>query len=253
MRKTVQLSRRSLSVSLLLSLLLSLVFGWSAMADGDLVLDNYDRTDLTDFAASGAGAAWNGGDAGKSASLDDNALKLEYGSSGWFGTGGPIDASAYKYLKIRIKGAAGGEGADFDLNYAVGETVKHTGKAFADLLAAPGAKIPAVTTEYQDILIDLEANGIDRGIQALHFNFHEGAQGTIWIDEIAFTNSGAAGAPAGDTSGSASSGTAADAGSAEANPKTGDSRNVVLFAWMAVISGAAALFLMTKIGRKKHV
>lgn len=248
------------SIALLFALQLSLAVGLGAMAADELVLDNYDRTNLTDFAASQANAAWNGGDAGKSATIEDNALKLEYGSNGWFGTGGAIDASSYKYLKIRIKGAAGGEGADFDLNYAVGETVKTTDKPFADLLTAPGKKIPAITTDYQDILIDLEANGIDKGIQALHFNFHEGVSGTIWIDHISFTNSGSGSAAGNDaaadnaaTDDAAAGAPAADSNASEPNPKTGDPMNMSVYVMLAVISGATALFLVFKAGRAKRI
>jgi len=235
---------------------LAFAFGLAALADGDLVLDNYDRSGLTDFAASGAKAVWNGGNAGKSATIENNALKLEYASKGWFGTGGPIDASSYKYLKIRIKGAKGGEGADFDLNYAVGETVKTTGKAFADLLTAPGKKIPAVTTEYQDILIDLEANGIDKGIQAVHLNFHDGVSGTIWIDEISFTNAAQAAGSAGATAAGGSDGADASAGSpgatAEPNPKTGDPTDIRLYIGLAAVSGTAAIWLTVRAVRRQH-
>jgi hypothetical protein len=241
-----------LSITLPLVMFLSLAFGLGAMAADDLVLDNYDRTNLTDFAASQANAAWNGGDAGKSATIENNALKLEYASQGWFGTGGAIDASNYKYLKIRIKGAKGGEGADFDLNYAVGETVKTIGKPFADLLAAPGKKIPAITTEYQDILIDLEANGIDKGIQAVHFNFHEGKSGTIWIDEISFTND-AGSAAANNAAAGASAADSNATAATEPNPKTGDPMNLNLYIGLAAVSGMAAMFLVFKAARAKRI
>ncbi|WP_167747094.1 sortase B protein-sorting domain-containing protein [Cohnella luojiensis] len=240
------------SMSLLIAFLLCFAAGLSAMAaSDDLVFDNYDRSALADFASSNAGAQWTGGDAGKSATLDDNALKLEYGSKGWFGTGGGIDASSYKYLKITIKGAAGGEGADFDLNYAVGETVKTIGKNFADLSGA------AITKDFQDIYIDLAANEIDKGIQALHFNFLDGKSGTIWIDDITFTNSNGAAEeePAKESAGADDSGetdattddTSSDNAGAEANPKTGDSMNLTLYVTMAMISGLAALAMVYKV------
>ncbi|RED66374.1 hypothetical protein [Cohnella lupini] len=248
-----------LSISLLVALNLLLASAMTAMAADDLVFDSYDRGALADFASSKVGAQWTGGDAGKSATVDGNALKLEYASKGWFGTGGGIDASAYKYLKIRIKGAAGGEGADFDLNYAVGETVKTIGKNFADLSGV------AITKEYQDIYIDLAANKIDPGIQALHFNFLDGKSGTIWIDDIAFTSmAGAAAEPAVEeettttdaaeptdavteetTPAAEEPAVDAEAG-AEANPKTGDSMNVTMYASLALLSGAAVLVFMVK-------
>jgi hypothetical protein len=238
------------SASLLVALNLLFASALTALAADDLVFDNYDRTTLSDFAAGTVGAQWTGGDAGKGAAIDGNALKLEYASSGWFGSGGGIDASSYKYLKIRIKGAAGGEGKDFDLNYAVGDTVKTVGKAFADIASS------AITKEYQDIYVDLPANKIDKGIQALHFNFHEGASGTLWIDSISFTNTAGAKAtepakepakePATDTSDTTATDDGAAASTAEpaTNPKTGDGMNPSLYITLAAISGAAALTLV---------
>ncbi|RKP58070.1 sortase B protein-sorting domain-containing protein [Cohnella endophytica] len=241
-----------LSVSLLLIVNLMFVAGLTAMAaSDDLVFDNYDRATLGDLAGAKVGAQWTGGDAGKSASIDGNALKLEYASKGWFGTGGGIDASGYKYLKLTIKGAAGGEGADFDLNYAVGENVKTTGKSFADL---SGAKI---STDYQDIYVDLAANKIDKGIQALHFNFHDGAPaGTIWIDSISFTNSKGAKAdtpkadtPKADTPKADTPKADGATTTKEANPKTGDSSNMNLYGTLALMSGLAAILLIARARR----
>ncbi len=242
-----------LTASLLLALLLALAMSLTAMAaDDELVYDNYDRATLGDFASSGSNAAWTGGDAGKSASIDGNALKLEFGSSGWFGTGGGIDASEYKYIVIRVKGAAGGEGSAFDLNYAVGDQVKTIGKAFADLVGPSGGKVPEIAKNYQDIVVDMKANGIDPGIQAFHFNFHDGASGTIWIDSIAFAKA-APKAPAKTTpakdNGVAKTDAGKDAPAAEPNPQTGDTMNTTLYATAAAVTGAAALFLAFKARR----
>ncbi|BBI34152.1 LPXTG cell wall anchor domain-containing protein [Cohnella abietis] len=250
-----------LSLSLLVALNLLFVTGLTAMAASDnLVFDNYNRATLSDFAGAKVGAQWTGGDAGKSATIEDNALKLEYASKGWFGTGGGIDASEYKYLKITIKGASGGEGADFDLNYAVGETVKTIGKNFADLSGV------AITKDYKDIYIDLAANKIDKGIQALHFNFQDGKSGTIWIDDISFTNSnGKKAEPAKvepkkeepkkeepkKDDGEKSEPAATDGAGAEANPKTGDTMNVTLYGLIALLSGGAALAFAIKLRRAK--
>jgi len=252
MKSLIKKKSLKMSIYLLVALNLLFVAGLTAMAaDDDLVFDNYDRSTLSDFASSNAGAQWTGGDAGKSAAIDNNALKLEYGSEGWFGTGGGIDASGYKYLVIRIKGAAGGEGADFDLNYAVGETVKTTGKTFADLASKD------ITKEYQDIAIDLAANKIDKGIQALHFNFHNGTSGTIWIDSISFSNTaGSKATPAKDKAGTGDA-KAADSGTkdkpaAASNPKTGDSMNMTMYVWLAMISGMTVVALTVKARRAKQ-
>lgn len=237
-------SVKKFTVSLVTMLSLLLTFGVIALAAEDLTYDNFNRTALNDLAA--VGAEWTGGDAGNSVSIENNALKLEFGSSGWFGTGGGIDATPYKYLKIRVKGVAGGEGSQFDLNYAVGPEVKVTEKAFSDLISASGD--PAITTEYQDIYIDLGANSIDTGIQAFHFNFHENVSGTIWIDEISFTNS----APAASTADTASQETeteettSEEASPAENNPDTGDGTNVILYLIISIMSGIAIVVFATR-------
>ena len=247
------LMKKALRLSLALIVLVNvfIVSGMAMAASDELVFDNYDRAALADFAGSEVGAQWTGGDAGKGATIDNNALKLEFASSGWFGTGGGVDASTFKYLKIRVKGAAGGEGESLDLNYAVGEAVKTTGVPFSALISASGDPVPAVTKDYQDILIDLVANKIEKGIQALHFNFHEGSSGTIWIDSISFTNEGPAkveAAPEADPviTDTAVTDTAAAPVAAEANPKTGDTSNMSLYLSLALISGLAALVMVYK-------
>lgn len=214
-------------VSLFAVMLLSVPLSAMAATE-DFVYDSYDRGDI-DPAGSDSNAAWASG----IGVVDNNALKLEYGSEGWFGTGGAIDVSDYKYLKLTIKGAAGGEGADFDLNYDSGG-VKNTGKSFAELTAASGD--PAITTDYQDVYIDLAANGIDSGIQGFHFNFHSGVSGTIWIDQIAFTES-APGAATVD---------APAASDDVANPKTGVDSNMNMYLIIALFAGAAAAILWKK-------
>lgn len=233
-----------LSVSFLAVFTLVFGIGFAAMADtsSGLVLDNYNRTTLSDFSGSGVGAQWTGGNAGGSAKIVNNALVLNYGSQGWFGTGGAIDASKYKYLVIRIKGAKGGEGSDFDLNYAVGSTVKQTGKTFSQLLSAPGKKVPAITTNYQNIVIDLAANNFDKRIQALHFNFNKNVSGTLYIDNISFTNN----LPSAASTSSSPSSSKSSATTQPANPKTGDHTPINLYDILAVLSGIAVVGLSVR-------
>ncbi|MFC5530223.1 sortase B protein-sorting domain-containing protein [Cohnella yongneupensis] len=239
---------RKLLASFVLVFMLALAMGLSAMAaDGDLVYDNYNRTDLKAF-DEGSKAAWADGNG----AIDGNALKIAYGSEGWFGTGGGIDASTYKYLVFRIKGAAGGEGDAFNLNYAAPSGVKNTNKSFSDLVGPSGDKIPAITTEYQDIVIDLAASGIDSDIQGFHFNFHKDVSGSLWIDTITFTNTApnapAAEEPAKDDDGGAAATDDQPAAepAAEPNPQTGDTSNTSLYVMLAAVSGAAVVMLSIK-------
>ncbi|WP_433445082.1 hypothetical protein [Nonomuraea sp. CA-141351] len=94
----------------------------------------------------------NGGGSG---TVSSGALSLRYDNCGWFGSDVNTDLSAYTHLVVRIKGAAGGEQAHFNLSLG---GVK---KVFGDFTLDGGGH-PAITTAYQDIRIPMSANGINR-------------------------------------------------------------------------------------------
>lgn len=119
-------------------------------------------------------------------SIVDDALKLEFGGDGegWFGQGGSIKSEdGYKYLVMRVKGEAGGEETLVGIN----PDARHPqAVAFADLVDPDGNPL-TITTEWQDLIIDMEKSELnsrlyEKGFEALHFNSFGAC--TIYIDEI---------------------------------------------------------------------
>lgn len=157
--------------------------------DPGLLLDNYDNSPLwpgnNDLGKwSGANGFLNG--SGGAGVIQDNAIVLQYNNGGWFGSDINMDISQYKYLVFRIKGSTGGEQNAFKLR------VGNAYKLFGDFTSTP------ITTSYQDISIDMEANGVNRTSPGqLNLEFWFGKSGTICIDEIRLTKG--SGTPSGDT------------------------------------------------------
>ncbi len=108
------------------------------------------------------------------------ALSLRYNNCGWFGSDVGVDLTSKTHLVLRIKGAAGGEQAHFNLGLG-GST-----KVFADFTLDGGAH-PVITTAYTDIKIPMAANGINRNSPSqLTMGFWFGGGSTVTIDEIRF-------------------------------------------------------------------
>ncbi|WP_345516432.1 DUF4832 domain-containing protein, partial [Phytohabitans houttuyneae] len=84
-----------------------------------LVLDNFDGTPAYPSASQNDLGKWTGGncflDGGGSGVVTGGALSLRYNNCGWFGSDVGVDLSGYTYLVVRVKGAAGGEQAHFNL------------------------------------------------------------------------------------------------------------------------------------------
>ncbi|NUT38042.1 MAG: DUF4832 domain-containing protein [Hamadaea sp.] len=149
-----------------------------------LVLDNYDGTPAYPSSNQNDLGKWTGGncflDGGGSGVVSGGALSLRYNNCGWFGSDVGVDLSAYTYLVVRIKGAAGGEQNHFNLGLG-GST-----KLFGDFTLDGGAH-PVITTAYQDIKIPMVANGINRNSPSqLAMGFWYGGTSTITIDHVTF-------------------------------------------------------------------
>ncbi|MBB5868127.1 chitodextrinase [Allocatelliglobosispora scoriae] len=149
-----------------------------------LVLDDFDGTPAYPAASQNDLGRWTGGncflDGGGSGVVTGGVLSLRYNACGWFGSDIGVDLSAYTYVVVRIKGAAGGEQAHFNLGLG-GST-----KLFADFTLDGGAH-PVVTTSYQDIRIPMAANGINRNSPSqLAMGFWYGGSSTVTIDHITF-------------------------------------------------------------------
>ena len=95
-----------------------------------------------------------------------------------------IEGISYcKYLNIRIKGEVGGEEVRLIMDWHP-EDAKFYAARFSDLVLADGTH-PVITTEWQDLVIDLEASGFPGMTNAFHIRAF--APCVIWIDEISFS------------------------------------------------------------------
>mgnify|MGYP000226320772 CR=1 FL=1 len=92
------------------------------------------------------------------------------------------DAQARR-LGIRIKGAEGGEENKLIMDWHP-EDAKFYAARFSDLVLADGTH-PVITTEWQDLVIDLEASGFPGMTNALHIRAF--AKCVIYLDEITFS------------------------------------------------------------------
>lgn len=91
--------------------------------------------------------------------------------------------STCKYMTIRIKGDVGGEEAKMIMDWHP-EDAKFYAARFSDLVLADGSH-PAITTEWQDLVIDLEASGFPGMTNALHLRAF--AKCIFYLDEITFS------------------------------------------------------------------
>ena len=87
-------------------------------------------------------------------------------------------------MNIRIKGEAGGEEKMLIMDWHP-EDAKFYAKRFSDLVLADGTN-PVITTEWQDLKIDLEASGFPGMTNAFHIRAF--APCVIWLDEITFSD-----------------------------------------------------------------
>lgn len=172
--------------------------------------DNFDDRDPNakpDTAPNGASIWWDNW-ANLRAKNEDGAIKLDFRpgeyntddydseedyyarASDWMGNWGEAidmwsleNISFCKYMTIRIKGEVGGEEAKLLMDWHP-EDAKFYAARFSDLVLADGSH-PVITTEWQDLVIDLEASGFPGMTNALHIRAF--ADCVIWIDEITFS------------------------------------------------------------------
>mgnify|MGYP004460465833 FL=1 len=194
-------------------LALTMVFAMTAsvLAEGETYLwDNFDDRDpqaKPDMAPNGVNLWWDNFD-NLRAKNEDGALKLDFRpkaydpedydsedeyyerATDWMGNWGEavnmwaLDGISYcKYLTIRVKGAEGGEENKLIMDWHP-EDSKFYAARFSDLVLADGSH-PVITTEWQDLKIDLEASGFPGMTNAMHIRAF--AKCVIWLDEITFS------------------------------------------------------------------
>ncbi|MDR1687691.1 MAG: hypothetical protein LBS21_03655 [Clostridiales bacterium] len=157
---------------------LTAALSFQVYAADSALFDNFDRTEDAKDLAGGVNTEdrtvwWTNWDPGTS--IEDGALKLT--GEAHFGAG--IDTGTdWKYLLLTVKGDATG------ILVAPGGAAV----AFEDLKGADGAALPALTGDWQDWLIDIDASGLTRDA-GMHLNT---AAGTLYVDQIVYTNVGGA-------------------------------------------------------------
>ncbi len=181
-----------------------------ADAPQSFLWDNFDDRDPNakpDTAPNGAPIWWDNW-ANLRAKNEDGAIKLDYRpkafdsedydnmddyfarAGDWMGNWGEaidmwsLDGISWcKYLVIRIKGAEGGEETSLIMDWHP-EDSKFYAARFCDLVLADGTN-PVITTDWQDLVIDLEASGFPGMTNAFHIRAF--APCVIWLDEITFS------------------------------------------------------------------
>ena len=198
-------------LSILLAAIMLFAMTASVLAEGETFLwDNFDDRDPNakpDLAPNGANLWWDNW-ANLRAKNEDGAIKLDMRpkdfdpedyeneedyfahAADWMANWGEAvnmwaleNISYCKYLNIRIKGAEGGEENKLIMDWHP-EDSKFYAARFSDLVLADGSH-PAITTEWQDLVIDLEASGFPGMTNAFHF--YAFAKNVIWLDEISFS------------------------------------------------------------------
>ncbi len=179
-------------------------------APSTFLWDNFDDRDPNnkpELGPNGVNIWWDNW-ANLRAKNEDGAIKLDYrpkaydpedyeteeeyfaAAGDWMGNWGEavnmwaLDGISWcKYLTIRIKGEAGGEETSLIMDWHP-EDSKFFAARFSDLVLADGSH-PVITTEWQDLVIDLEASGFPGMTNAFHIRAF--APCVIWIDEIVFS------------------------------------------------------------------
>ncbi|MCE5234751.1 MAG: hypothetical protein ABFC62_09480 [Clostridiaceae bacterium] len=172
--------------------------------------DNFDGRDPNskpELAPNGANMWWDNW-ANLRASVEDGVAQIQFRpkefntddfideadyfakAGDWMGNWGEainmwaLDGIQYcKYLTIRIKGEVGGEENKLIMDWHP-EDAKFYAARFSDLVLKDGTH-PVITTEWQDIVIDLEKSGFPGMTNALHIRAF--AECTISLDELYFS------------------------------------------------------------------
>ncbi len=143
----------------------------AAAGPDDLLINDYDGDpswpDANDL------GNWTGAGGFESIGVTDGALRIEYDSSGWYGTQVSQDITAYPTLRMTVAGDDGGEHGDiqFDLGGVTG--------GLSQLTDDP------IETASSIVSVDLAAAGVDLSSPGqLDLRFYDGGAGAIEIEEL---------------------------------------------------------------------
>ena len=163
-----------LAVALVLVLVLVMampVFAEKPAVEGKF-LDDFERADYDNSGGSisdGTGVYWQQSFGGNVLAIKDGILNADMKSGGCirWATG---NSDSFKYVLIRMKGDSNAVNNKFYTRIGdASETTKALDdgspaeKAFSDLKGTDGKALPAVTSEFQVFVIDLEKSGLKLG------------------------------------------------------------------------------------------
>jgi hypothetical protein len=176
------------------------VFLWDNFTDRD-------PNNKPDTSPNGAPIWWDNW-ANLRASVDNNIVQIQFRpgafdpedyddeaeyyarAADWMGNWGEaidmwsLDGISYcKYLTIRMSGANGGEQSSLLLHFQPEDGPSFV-KRFSDLVTKDGGNV-AITTDMQDIVIDLQASGFPGMTNRMHIRAF--AECTVFLDEIYFS------------------------------------------------------------------
>jgi hypothetical protein len=160
-------------------------------------LDNFERAEVAVSGANntlsdGTVIYWNGAGAGTFA-ISEGVLNAQMNEGGYYRFATNNDKS-FKYVIIRIKGD---DRAVNDKIYArigaaetgaIDDNAQRGDKSFAQLKGPSGEAIPAVSTEWQDIVVDVAQSGFTLGGGSNGFQIGTWQAMNLNIDYIFMTN-----------------------------------------------------------------
>jgi LPXTG-motif cell wall-anchored protein len=248
-RRSFKMKKKNLlavSLVLVIVVLMSIMPAYAAAPTVDgKYLDDFERADFLGSSialADGTTIYWNGAGA-NSLSITDGILNANMENGGYIRWATNNDKS-YKYVVIRIKGDSNAVNDKIYTRIGVAEKGmiddgSKAEKALSKLLGPDGNPVPAITDQFQDIVIDLAANGLELGGGSDAFQLGTWTAMGLNIDYVFMTDTNPnAAAPAADTT-----------TTVVANPKTGDSTPILPI--VAVVFVSATLLVV--LSRKKRV
>lgn len=123
---------------------------------------------------------------GRWLAFDHTAKPAVYMAAGYDNANAP---GTYENFALRLRGAEGGEDLVIYPFYVVdGQDVLGEGRLLSELKGPDGETVPALTREFQNLVINFEASGWDRRVNGFRFESKPGEQGLVYIEQIFFTN-----------------------------------------------------------------
>ncbi|GHV16617.1 hypothetical protein FACS189425_01240 [Clostridia bacterium] len=187
--------------------------------------------------------------------IENGALHLKAGEGGWYGTASDLAfLDEYDCVAFRIKGTAGGEEQLLTFNP---DTLGS--KPFSELIGPDGKPVPAITTEYQTIVVDLVKSGW-KGLadgKESYQNLHLNTTGAVdlYIDEIYFLavdpQAAVSPSPSAEVSAAPSEAPSAAPSPSPSADKSGNSKLPIIIILAVVVIGAVAGIVVLVTRKKK--